>query len=666
MSSGKPFSYYLRAVVLALAASGLIGACGSRTGLLVDLERPEVPLDASADGDSSEDAPGRPDARDGAFEVDGAEGGTDASLLVCGAATCASQGFACGLNGDGCGNAIDCGPCPPLQVCGAKSFSKCASGPPCAPKTCQSLGFNCGPAGDGCGGALACGFCQYPDSCGSKGSGQCGNSLPCTNLCKQQIVCDAGTTTVTGTVIAGTLSQYGTPDPVYNALVYVPNGAVKAFAPGVACDHCGASVSGDLLVAANTAADGSFTLTNVPVGTNIPLVIQLGRWRRQLTIPSVAACQNTALPPTFARMPRNQSEGDIPHMAVATGNADAIECVLMKMGIDQSEFTQPGGAGRIHMYQSTGSDDGVGTPPIDALVSSASTLANYDIVLLPCESAPTPKLATDQQNLVKYADAGGRLFITHYGYEWLYNASPFSATAVFNQGQGGNPTGTGDINTAFNGGQALGLWMKAIGALSGPHVFAIKDPRFNIDSVTPPSQLFVFEANQGRRPFQYAFDAPVGKPASQQCGRVVYSSFHVASTLTNGTTFPAECTQLPLSPQEKNLEFMLFDVANCLPNTPSTCVPRDCQQQKISCGPAGDGCGVALDCGACNAPQTCGGDVPFACGVPDAGSCVPVTCQSQGFDCGANGDGCGAVIQCGTCSGVQTCGGGGKPGVCAP
>jgi hypothetical protein len=33
--------------------------------------------------------------------------------------------------------------------------------------------------------------------------------------------------------------------------------------------------------------DGSFTLTNVPSGTNIPIVIQSGKWRYQGIIPTV-------------------------------------------------------------------------------------------------------------------------------------------------------------------------------------------------------------------------------------------------------------------------------------------------------------------------------------------------------------------------------------------
>jgi hypothetical protein len=95
----------------------------------------------------------------------------------------------------------------------------------------------------------------------------------------------------------------------------------------------------------------------------------------------------------------------------------------------------------------------------------------------------------------------------------------------------------------------------------------------------------------------------------------------------------------------------------------SGCQPLTCQQQGIACGPAGDGCGGLLQCGSCVAPATCGGGgVPGQCG--GTGSCVPKTCQSQKITCGPAGDGCGGLLQCGTCASPQTCGGGGVPGQC--
>jgi len=96
----------------------------------------------------------------------------------------------------------------------------------------------------------------------------------CQGLQCQQVTCagDGGvTTTISGTVVAGTLPTYGTADPLPNVLVYVPNAPLNAFAAGVQCDAtCSAEVSGAPIAATLTNFDGTFTLTNVPVGQQHP------------------------------------------------------------------------------------------------------------------------------------------------------------------------------------------------------------------------------------------------------------------------------------------------------------------------------------------------------------------------------------------------------------
>ena len=138
-------------------------------------------------------------------------------------------------------------------------------------------------------------------------------------------------------------------DPLPNVTVYVPNATVQPFTPGVSCPISGSPPSGSPLVGTITDVNGKFTLVDMPVGANIPIVAVSGRWRVQLTVNTVA-CSNTAM---NLNMPQNHTQGDIPLIAIATGDADQVECVLLKMGISQSEFTDPG-IGRTNQLRTGG------------------------------------------------------------------------------------------------------------------------------------------------------------------------------------------------------------------------------------------------------------------------------------------------------------------------
>ena len=366
--------------------------------------------------------------------------------------TCAQQGITCGPAGDGCGNVLACGSCTAPETCGGGGTpGKCGGNRHCAPKTCADLAVDCGYAGDGCGGRLDCGTCKAPAICGASQPGVCGEGHVPTDA-GVYVTCEGGqATTISGTVVAGTdpAKGFGAPDPVYNAYVYIPSGPLQPITTGATCDQC--ATPQHSLASAVTGVDGTFTLTNPPVGPNVPLVIQLGKWRRAINV-NVAPCQNNALTTAETRLPRNQAEGNIPRFAIDTGNADVLECVLRKMGIDDAEFTDPnlvGGipqsAGRVHFYQASPNgvpdpnvDISVGgavisanTPAEDQLWGSQATMSSYDLVLFPCEGGPNNLTNAAKQTLTTYANLGGRVFATHYSYVWLFNDAPFSSTATW-------------------------------------------------------------------------------------------------------------------------------------------------------------------------------------------------------------------------------------------
>src|SRR5262249_46927253 len=161
-------------------------------------------------------------------------------------------------------------------------------------------------------------------------------------------------------------------------------------------------------------------LRNVPSGANIPLVIQLGRWRRQITIPNVASCTNTVLTPDQTRLPRNHTEGDIPSIAISTGSIDSLESRLRKIGLDGAEVTNGGGTGRVQLYVGNGGNSSTGNaPPASMLVGNATALSSYDMVIFDCQGSQYDQQPADQQRMIAYANAGGRIFATHFSYVWL-------------------------------------------------------------------------------------------------------------------------------------------------------------------------------------------------------------------------------------------------------
>ena len=630
-----------------------------------------------------------------------ADGGLDGGACV--PLTCASQAIFCGPAGDGCGNTLDCGSCATGQTCGGGGTAYQCGSPAasCVATTCTALGFNCGPAADGCGGVLDCGdSCPVSgDICGGAGKpGVCGDVPACTGLCLDQVTCEAGgTTTLSGQVVSGTVSAYGTPDPVPNVLVYVPNGTPAAFPTSLDCG-C-APVTGYPVTSTTTDYQGNFTLTNVPVpaGGSVPLVIQLGRWRRYKGLSAnVTACTTNSA--GTIRMPRTQAEGDIPRTAISTGGVDAMECVLLKMGVDPTEFTDPGGTGAIQLFLGNGAfvDGNSSNSPESTRVpysASTATLDNYDQVIFPCwgvdprsaaeAGTGNQKTAIQQTNVTNYTNGGGRMFATHFSYSWLYNDAPFSTTATWNDdlqytsGTANIPdpgVTEPDVTTFYQ-------WMNNLavgGADAG--TFTVETPRNDFSAISTTSELWsnmtgatkAIKNEPTTFPLIYTFPTPVG--STNTCGKVIYSDMHVSTvggTGKAGQTFPAECTTGAMSSQEKALEYLIWDLAACPPGPPApSCTPLTCAQLGTSgynCGPAGDGCGGTLDCGTCSGCQTCGGASdgnPSQPGVCGGSCCQPTTCTAQSITCGPAGDGCGGTLSCGSCATGQSCGGAGLNGQC--
>ncbi len=671
----------------------------------------------------------------GGDDVDAPSGTGDAPTDAngCGLTTCASQNATCGPIGDGCGGILQCGSCPTGETCGGGgvNFQCGGSGGSgsgvCSPQDCADVGANCGIVSDGCGGVTAsCGTCPSGQTCGGGSAANvCAGSACTAGLCLQQNSCVSQTpTTIKGTVTApghDDTVTWGSADPIYGALVYIPSGktagapkyGVTAFAPGVSCDSCSTEVTGDPMISVTTGVDGKFTINNAPCGTNIPIVFQLGRWRRMVTLANVACCVENDLTNDETHLPRVHTPGvvsaetgsdvydDIPLMAFDTGSVDTLHCVLRKIGVADSEFVDPASAsgGRVRFYKDNGAVIDASTPAASTLYGSGAELSKYDLALFECTGNDDQKKAqASQNNVINFANAGGRVFATHFSYVWMTASTtntqptPFSQTATWKIDQGDYDTATAFVDTTLQsdaGTQtrriAFSAWLQQVGASTTAGQIPVNVVRHDFNGVnptpatmsgTPAQQWLTTTAASGSfdGPLHYTFDTPVAysasggmatSPPTTQCGRVLYSDFHVSDATSAGDTFPAECTNGPMNAQEKTLEFMLFDLASCVGQQVETCTPKTCADLGYNCGESGDGCddGVILQCGMCTGNQTCGGGgMSGVCGMGPM--CTPLTCMEVGAQCGIIGDGCGNTVDCGTCPQGQVCGGNGSANQC--
>jgi hypothetical protein len=440
----------------------------------------------------------------------------------------------------------------------------------------------------------------------------------------------SGTTTVSGRVY-----DPAAKNPLYNVTVYVPPVALQPLPKGVptgagACS-CQALYASGAATSTSTGVDGRFTLTNVPVGSSVPLVIQVGKWRRLLHV-SVTACADNPQPDGSLTLPSTVPPGDtddnIPDIAVSTGYADSLECLLLRMGLATGEYVAgAGGSGHVHVFAGgtssapVGSLLGVGEAPgmasapasYTALWSTQAQLMPYDAVLLSCEGGET--FNANPPALEAYLDAGGRVFASHYHYSWFAGplgsgqgyASPAdwggnlaSWSVAFAQTPIGNTPIGSVIDQTLNGsaspfpkGVAFFQWLGGVGALGAyqapQNELAIYQPRYNaqVGPSNTPSQPWITSDSSSTLPgatMYFSFDTPVqtsaagadgGAPA--YCGRAVFSDLHVGGITIDGTQPPGTCKQTDLSPQEKALEFMLFDLASCvIPDTapPDAGIPQ--------------------------------------------------------------------------------------------
>jgi len=497
------------------------------------------------------------------------------------------------------------------------------------PAACGGTGGSSGnhngsSGGSGSGGSSGSGSSSgsFGGSGGSSGSGSSsGGSVVCPSGLQCNVSCSGGGTTS----ISGVVYDPAGKDPLYNIAVYVPAAPLQPLPAGVptgadAC-NCAALFKSGAVVSTTTGVDGSFKITNAPVGGSVPLVIQVGKWRRQFNI-NVTACQDNPQMGTMLSLPATVPMGDtitnMPDIAVSTGGADTLECLMRRMGLPETEYVAgAGGTGHVHVF--SGGDTGGGgggnvggpeQPSMTGAPASSTTLWDsqahlmpYDILLLSCEGGETYN--ANPPALEAYLNAGGRAFGSHFHYSWfsgpIGSGQGYAAPADWGTNlatwtagsNGGGAQANGKIVQTLNGstqpfvkGEALFQWLGlegALGVLGAPAMeLPMRPPRFNavVGPNNKPSQPWVND-DKTTNTMYFSFDTPVNAAAPPDggppayCGRAVFSDLHVGGETTpaDKPPPPGGCSSADLSPQEKALEFMLFDLSSCV--IPDTQPPSD-------------------------------------------------------------------------------------------
>jgi hypothetical protein len=382
------------------------------------------------------------------------------------------------------------------------------------------------------------------------------------------------------TTITGKVYDPAGVNPLNNVSVFIPNDPtvpLPAFVPGPTCDPCtyagGASPPSTVAVT-QTGPDGSFTLTNVPSGTNIPIVVQVGKWRRKITLANVTPCAVNQIRPGTLHLPRNQTDGDnnhadLPKMAfVVGGGPDDLECLLLKMGLDPNEFgsLNLNTTRALHYYESpdkpsTPLDPAFGGPSVSGqlLWTSPTNLALYDLVILGCDGndyTDNGRSPGGYTNLTNYANGGGRVFLSHYSRSWMMNNTPWSPAANSWPASWALSSLTATIDQSTPQGQAFEQWLVNVHAITDAGTMAIQTPHQSSVSPLGPGVRSLMNAGPGQFPQpdgstqfspNFEFDTPYG--GANACGRVVYADFHVSSAdklsppgADAGTSTPIGCS----------------------------------------------------------------------------------------------------------------------------
>jgi hypothetical protein len=407
--------------------------------------------------------------------------------------------------------------------------------------------------------------------------------------------------------LSGTVYDPSGTLPLSGAEIYVPSTEPDPISEGANCNAC--EFPEAPIAESSSDEQGHFELRGVPSGSDVPLVVQVGKWRRETRLDQILPCQNNEISDrSLTRLPRNHSEGHLPRIAVSTGADDALECLLLRLGVDAAEFTTAEGNGRIHLY-SGGNANGAGSganafsaalggkafPRASSLWSSPAALAKYDALALSCEGST---FAEDKSPYVDamaaYLGAGGRALFGHLQHDWFrLGPSGWPAFADFSDSLKQPPTPTiARVDTTFPRGLLLAQWLLASGASSTLGELPLYGASASTTAVHDATRWLYLPAVEGdpealSATEYFTANLPALVSPEKQCGRAGLAGFHAGEPVPNPmggpalggdlssplAPFPGGCQGPSWSPQAKAMAFLFFDLQRCAPGHHVIVVP---------------------------------------------------------------------------------------------
>ncbi len=477
----------------------------------------------------------------------------------------------------------------------------------------SSGGGSSGTSGGGSGGSGSGGTSSGNSSGITFSSGSSSGSTPVCTSGATGWKCKVDSSCSTPTTLTGKVFDPAKSNPLYNVVVFIPNdvSTLPAISPGThSCNTCDVSI-GNYVAVAQTDYTGAFTLKGVPAAKQVPITVQIGKWRRTTYVDINTDCGANKVADGVLHLPGKRADGDMPQIALLTGGCDDLGCFLTGMGIDPGEFAAPPAAlsrsasynkGRVDVFQGTGLGGIGGAAALSngtagncsgtacPLWASTTSFEYYDMALFSCECGENDqtKPTAGKHALFNWLNEGGKVFASHYQYTWFGNSPQAAFQGVANWLASGpaNPgTFTLDMDNTFPKGVTFGKWMGVVGAQAGagppPTMSAtvVATTVSTVNSAAPQATVrWIYDPASSDDVKYLSFGTPIGgttvKPdageaGKQYCGKAVFTDLHTSGGLLSTVTdVPNGCMTNAgmLSAQQKALEVLFFDLSACVSN----------------------------------------------------------------------------------------------------